>query len=279
MKYIVGVRFRKAGKIYYFAPNGLDIHMNDGVIVDTSRGTEYGYIASMPQQVEDEVAGNDLKPVKRIATVKDQIQLARNRERQEAAFDICLEKIKKLQVPMKLLRAEYTFDRTKIIFLFTADGRVDFRELVKELAAIFHVRIELRQVGVRDQAKQVGGIGPCGRTLCCATYLGEFAPVSIKMAKIQGLSLNPTKISGACGRLMCCLTYENDQYEERAKTCRCPLKTETKKFFRVGMRVISDEGEGQVVYVNDQKHSVKIQLEGGSTKIFPWDAVEQVDNV
>ena len=253
--------------------------MNDGVIVDTSRGTEYGYIASMPQQVEDEVAGNDLKPVKRIATVKDQIQLARNRERQEAAFDICLEKIKKLQVPMKLLRAEYTFDRTKIIFLFTADGRVDFRELVKELAAIFHVRIELRQVGVRDQAKQVGGIGPCGRTLCCATYLGEFAPVSIKMAKIQGLSLNPTKISGACGRLMCCLTYENDQYEERAKTCRCPLKTETKKFFRVGMRVISDEGEGQVVYVNDQKRSVKIQLEGGSTKIFPWDAVEQVDNV
>lgn len=279
MKYIVGVRFRKAGKIYYFAPNGLDIHMNDGVIVDTSRGTEYGYIVSMPQQVEDEVAGNDLKPVKRIATVKDQIQLARNRERQEAAFDICLEKIKKLQVPMKLLRAEYTFDRTKIIFLFTADGRVDFRELVKELAAIFHVRIELRQVGVRDQAKQVGGIGPCGRTLCCATYLGEFAPVSIKMAKIQGLSLNPTKISGACGRLMCCLTYENDQYEERAKTCRCSLKTETKKFFRVGMRVISDEGEGQVVYVNDQKRSVKIQLEGGSTKIFPWDAVEQVDNV
>lgn len=279
MKYIVGVRFRKAGKIYYFSPNGLDIHMNDGVIVDTSRGTEYGYIVSMPQQVEDEVAGNDLKPVKRIATVKDQIQLARNRERQEAAFDICLEKIKKLQVPMKLLRAEYTFDRTKIIFLFTADGRVDFRELVKELAAIFHVRIELRQVGVRDQAKQVGGIGPCGRTLCCATYLGEFAPVSIKMAKIQGLSLNPTKISGACGRLMCCLTYENDQYEERAKTCRCPLKTETKKFFRVGMRVISDEGEGQVVYVNDQKRSVKIQLEGGSTKIFPWDAVEQVDNV
>lgn len=278
MKYVVGVRFRKAGKIYYFAPNGLDIHLHDGVIVETARGMEYGYVVSMPKPVTDE-EGGELKPVMRLATVKDEIQLSRNKERQEAAFDICLEKIRKLGVPMKLLRAEYTFDRTKIVFLFTADGRVDFRELVKELAAIFHVRIELRQVGVRDEAKQVSGIGPCGRPLCCATYLGEFAPVSIKMAKVQGLSLNPAKISGACGRLMCCLRYENDQYEEKAKTCRCPMKQGPRKSFRVGMRVISDDGEGQVIYVNDQKRKVKVQMEGGSTKTFSWDAVEQVENV
>lgn len=279
MKYVVGVRFRKAGKIYYFSPNNLEIQLNDGVIVETSRGMEYGYIVSLPKEVEDEVAGKDLKPVIRLATVKDEIQLARNKERQEVAFNICLEKIKKLQVPMKLLRAEYTMDKTKIVFLFTADGRVDFRELVKELAAIFHIRIELRQVGVRDEAKQINGIGPCGRPLCCATYLGEFAPVSIKMAKIQGLSLNPAKISGVCGRLMCCLRYENDQYEEKERNCQCPLKKAVKKFFRVGMRVISDEGEGQVIYVNDQKHKVKVQLEGGDTKTFSWDAVEQVDDV
>ena len=206
---------------------------------------------------------------------------SRNKEREESAFDICLTKIKKFNFPMRLLRVEYTFDRNKIVFFFTADGRIDFRELVKELAAVFHARIELRQVGVRDEAKQVNGIGPCGRPLCCANFLGEFAPVSIKMAKIQGLSLNPSKISGVCGRLMCCLRYENDQYKndpERRKTC-CKMKKryDNPKFF-VGMKVITEEGSGQVVYVNSQKHTVKIQFESNQVKILPWSEVEEAEN-
>ena len=222
---------------------------------------------------------NPMKPVIRRATIKDMAQLERNKAREKSAFDICLQKIEKFKVPMKLLRAEYTFDRNKIVFFFTSDGRVDFRELVKELAAVFHTRIELRQVGVRDEAKQVSGIGSCGRPLCCATFLGDFAPVSIKMAKNQGLSLNPTKISGVCGRLMCCLRYENDQYtgdNSRRKKC-CAMQQKGKQF-RVGMKVITDEGMGQVLYVNSQKHTVKVQLDGQKTKTLSWDVVEQVEN-
>lgn len=205
-------------------------------------------------------------------------QLERNREREKSAFDICLKKIEKFKVPMKLLRAEYTFDRNKIVFFFTSDGRVDFRELVKELAAVFHTRIELRQVGVRDEAKQVSGIGSCGRPLCCATFLGDFAPVSIKMAKNQGLSLNPTKISGVCGRLMCCLRFENDMYEGDNRKRRCCAMQGKGPRFRVGMKVMTDEGSGQVLYVNSQKHTVKVQLDGQKTKTLSWDAVEQEEN-
>lgn len=278
MEQVVGVRFKKAGKIYYFSPNGLDLELHDPVIVETSRGMEYGNIVIIPENNSSAEDNSPLKPVVRKATIRDKVQAERNLEREKAAYDICLSKIEKFKVPMKLLGAEYTFDRSKIVFSFTADGRVDFRELVKELASVFHTRIELRQVGVRDEAKQVNGIGPCGRPLCCATYLGEFAPVSIKMAKNQGLSLNPTKISGVCGRLMCCLRYENDQYNEVSHKKNCPLMQSVNKTFRVGMKVISDEGEGQIVYVNSQKHSVRIQLDGGQTKTMSWDLVEQVEN-
>ena len=212
MNQVIGVRFKPAGKIYYFDSNNLDLHIDDGVIVETSRGLEYGYVVLMPDKVSEEDMPQ--KPVIRKATIKDMAQLERNKEREQSAYEICLKKIEKFKCPMKLLRAEYTFDRNKIVFFFTSDGRVDFRDLVKELASVFHTRIELRQVGVRDEAKQVSGIGPCGRPLCCATFLGDFAPVSIKMAKEQNLSLNQTKISGVCGRLMCCLKNEQETYEE-----------------------------------------------------------------
>jgi cell fate regulator YaaT (PSP1 superfamily) len=278
MEQVIGVRFKPAGKIYYFTAKELDLNVSDGVIVETSRGMEYGEVVIFPK--ENNIKKEDLKPVIRKATIKDMAQLERNKEREKSAFDICLKKIEKFKCPMKLLRAEYTFDRNKIVFFFTADGRVDFRELVKELASVFHTRIELRQVGVRDEAKQVSGIGPCGRPLCCATFLGDFAPVSIKMAKNQGFSLNPTKISGVCGRLMCCLRYENDIYEENAgkkQKGECPMKNKG-KLFRVGMKVITDEGCGQILYINTQKHTVKIQLEGQKTKVLPWDSVEQEEN-
>lgn len=277
MEQVIGVRFKPAGKIYYFDSNHLDIQPDDGVIVETSRGKEYGYAVLFPKnpKLDDE---NPLKPIIRKATMKDMAQLERNKEREKSAFAICLKKIEKYGIPMRLLRVEYTFDRNKIVFFFTSDGRVDFRELVKDLASVFHTRIELRQVGVRDKAKQVSGIGSCGRPLCCATFLGEFAPVSIKMAKNQGLSLNPTKISGVCGRLMCCLRYENDQYEGNPKKKRCCMDRKNGPQYRVGMKVITEEGSGQVLYVNSQKHTVKVQLEGEKTKIFPWDEVEKEDN-
>lgn len=278
MEQVIGVRFKPAGKIYYFTAKELDLNLSDGVIVETSRGMEYGEVVVFPK--ENNIRKEDLKPAIRKATMKDMAQLERNKEREKSAFDICLKKIEKFKCPMKLLRAEYTFDRNKIVFFFTADGRVDFRELVKELASVFHTRIELRQVGVRDEAKQVSGIGPCGRPLCCATFLGDFAPVSIKMAKNQGFSLNPTKISGVCGRLMCCLRYENDIYEERAgkkQKGECPMQNKG-KLFRVGMKVITDEGSGQILYINTQKHTVKVQLEGQKTKTLSWDSVEQEEN-
>ena len=277
MEQVIGVRFKPAGKIYYFDSNNLDIHLDDGVIVETSRGKEYGYAVLFPKNPK--IEGDDpLKPIIRKATMKDMAQLEQNKEREKSAFGICLKKIEKYKIPMKLLRVEYTFDRNKIVFFFTSEGRVDFRELVKDLASVFHTRIELRQVGVRDEAKQVSGIGSCGRPLCCATFLGEFAPVSIKMAKNQGLSLNPSKISGVCGRLMCCLRYENDQYEVDTKKKRCCMDRKKGPLFRVGMKVVTEEGSGQVIYVNSQKHTVKVQLEGQKTKIFPWDEVEKEEN-
>lgn len=214
MKKVIGVRFRTAGKIYFFDPGKLSVKRNDHVIVETARGIEYGTVVGNPREVDDDKVVQPLKPVLRIATERDDEQEAGNKLKEKEAFKICLEKIKKHGLEMKLIDAEYTFDNNKVLFYFTADGRIDFRELVKDLAAVFRTRIELRQIGVRDETKIRGGIGICGRELCCHTYLSEFAPVSIKMAKEQNLSLNPTKISGVCGRLMCCLTNEEETYEE-----------------------------------------------------------------
>ena len=214
MTKVIGVRFRQAGKIYFFAPGKLHIKQGDKVIVETARGVEFGSVVTGPKDVPDEEIMQPLKSVIRIATEEDKRTEEKNREKEKEAFAICLEKIRKHELDMKLINAEYTFDNNKVLFYFTADGRIDFRELVKDLAAVFRTRIELRQIGVRDETKIRGGIGICGRPLCCHTYLSEFAPVSIKMAKEQNLSLNPTKISGVCGRLMCCLTNEEETYEE-----------------------------------------------------------------
>lgn len=213
MTKVIGVRFRTAGKIYFFAPGKFEIKRGDHVIVETARGIEYGRVVSGPKDVKDEEVVQPLKSVIRIATEQDRKAVEKNHQKEKDAFKICQEKIRKHGLEMKLIDVEYTFDNNKILFYFTADGRIDFRELVKDLAAVFRTRIELRQIGVRDETKIRGGIGICGRPLCCSTYLTEFAAVSIKMAKEQNLSLNPTKISGVCGRLMCCLTNEEETYE------------------------------------------------------------------
>ena len=214
MTKVIGVRFRQAGKIYFFAPGKYeDIETGQHVIVETARGVEYGHVVLGIREVEDKKVIQPLKAVIRIATPEDDEREARNRRKEKEAFQICLEKIAKHKLEMKLIKVEYTFDNNKVLFYFTADGRIDFRELVKDLASVFKTRIELRQIGVRDEAKIMGGIGVCGRPLCCATYMPEFVPVSIKMAKEQNLSLNPTKISGVCGRLMCCLKNEEETYE------------------------------------------------------------------
>lgn len=211
---VIGVRFRRAGKVYFFDPLDYEIHVGDSVIVETARGIEYGFVVLGPRQVEDSKVIQPLKPVIRPATPEDGEIQSKNKSKEKEAFQICLEKIAKHGLEMKLIDCEYTFDNNKVLFYFTADGRIDFRELVKDLASVFKTRIELRQIGVRDETKIVGGIGICGRELCCHIYLSEFAPVSIKMAKEQNLSLNPTKISGVCGRLMCCLKNEEEAYEE-----------------------------------------------------------------
>ena len=214
MTKVVGVRFRQVGKIYLFAPGKYSVETGQHVIVETARGVEYGQVVLGEREVEDTAVIQPLKAIIRVATPEDDERELKNREKEKEAFKICLEKIAKHNLDMKLIKAEYTFDNNKVLFYFTADGRIDFRELVKDLAAVFKTRIELRQIGVRDETKILGGIGSCGRPLCCATFLPEFNPVSIKMAKEQNLSLNPTKISGVCGRLMCCLKNEQDTYEE-----------------------------------------------------------------
>lgn len=214
MTKVIGVRFRTAGKIYFFSPGKFEVKRGDQVIVETARGVEFGNVVMGPKEVKDEEITQPLKTVIRLATEDDRRVEEKNRKKEKEAFQICLEKIRKHGLEMKLINAEYTFDNNKVLFYFTADGRIDFRELVKDLASVFRTRIELRQIGVRDETKIRGGIGICGRPLCCHTYLTEFAPVSIKMAKEQNLSLNPTKISGVCGRLMCCLTNEQETYEE-----------------------------------------------------------------
>ena len=214
MTKVVGVRFRQVGKIYFFAPGKYSVEVGQHVIVETARGVEYGSVVLGEREVEDSDVVQPLKSIIRIATLEDDEREAKNREKEKEAYKICLEKIKKHNLTMKLIKVEYTFDNNKVLFYFTADGRIDFRELVKDLASVFKTRIELRQIGVRDETKILGGIGSCGRPLCCATYMPEFVPVSIKMAKEQNLSLNPSKISGVCGRLMCCLKNEQETYEE-----------------------------------------------------------------
>lgn len=277
---IVGVRFKKAGKIYYFLPSEETLTIDDGVIVETARGVEYGTVVIGPKEVAKDSLVMPVKEVMRKATPKDLQQLEKNEEREEKAFAICLEKIAKRKLPMKLINVEYTFDMNKIVFFFTADGRIDFRELVKDLATVFRTRIELRQVGVRDEAKVLNGIGACGRPLCCSNFLGDFSPVSIRMAKDQNLSLNPTKISGVCGRLMCCLNYEDDLYKKGGdlyvKKDRTPSPRDVEPP-GIGKEVVTDEGIGKVLKVNYHKHTVKIQLEAGRTIDLKWSDVALPD--
>lgn len=248
MTKIIGVRFRNAGKIYYFAPGDNLVRSGDHVIVETARGVEYGYVVLGCKEVSNDKVVQPLKPVIRMATKSDDEVERKNHEKEKEAFKICKEKIRKHGLQMKLIDAEYTFDNNKVLFYFTADGRIDFRELVKDLASVFKTRIELRQVGVRDETKILGGIGVCGRTLCCHSYLSEFVPVSIKMAKEQNLSLNPTKISGVCGRLMCCLNNEEETYEEL-----------NSKLPNVGDLVTTDDGfKGEVHSVSVLRQLVKV---------------------
>lgn len=248
---VIGVRFRTAGKVYFFNPLSFEIEAGNHVIVETARGVEYGTVVIGPREVEDEKVIQPLKEVIRVATPKDDETELKNKEKEKEAFQICLKKIKKHNLDMKLVDTEYTFDNNKVLFYFTADGRIDFRELVKDLAAIFKTRIELRQIGVRDETKILGGIGICGRPLCCHSYLSEFVPVSIKMAKEQNLSLNPTKISGVCGRLMCCLKNEEETYEEL--NSRLPS---------VGDDVTSPEGyKGEVLSVSVLRQLVKVVVD------------------
>ncbi|SFA84616.1 Cell fate regulator YaaT, PSP1 superfamily (controls sporulation, competence, biofilm development) [Acetitomaculum ruminis DSM 5522] len=253
---VIGVRFRNAGKVYYFSPGEFEIHCHDHVIVETARGVEYGLVVIEPRMVPDERVIAPLKPVIRIATPEDDEKEMANKAKEKTAYGICLEKIAKHKLEMKLIDVEYTFDNNKVLFYFTADGRIDFRELVKDLASVFKTRIELRQIGVRDETKILGGIGTCGRELCCHSYLCEFSPVSIKMAKEQNLSLNPSKISGVCGRLMCCLNNEAKTYEYL-----------NKKLPSVGDVVKMQDGiTGEVHSVNVLRQKVKVIIESGDTK-------------
>ncbi|AWK50401.1 stage 0 sporulation protein [Clostridium beijerinckii] len=253
---VIGVRFKQAGKIYYFSPAEFPIKKGNYVIVETARGIEFGECVIGIKEIKEEEIVSPLKCVIRIADERDINKHKENKDKEKEALDICLEKIKEHQIDMKLIDVEYTFDNHKVIFYFTSDGRVDFRELVKDLATIFKTRIELRQIGVRDETKMVGGLGPCGRSMCCSTFLGDFAPVSIKMAKEQNLSLNPTKISGICGRLMCCLNYEQSTYEDIRK--RLP---------KVGSIVKTEEGNGEVVGNSIVKEIVKVRVKRGDEEV------------
>lgn len=263
---VVGVRFKKAGKIYYFDPDNIDVAFNDFVVVETARGVEFGHVVIGPKEVSEDDIVAPLKNVIRIAQDEDFDIHRENKRKAKEALEICQAKVDEHGLKMKLVDVEYTFDNNKVIFYFTADGRVDFRDLVKDLAAIFKTRIELRQIGVRDEAKMIGGIGPCGKMVCCTQFLGEFAPVSIKMAKEQSLSLNPTKISGLCGRLMCCLKYEHDSYEELLK-----------KMPQIGSIVITPLGMGTVTdsYTLLERIKVKVRLKDGTEDILQY----QVDDV
>lgn len=268
---VVGVRFKKAGKVYYFDPDEFIIESGMNVIVETARGIEFGEAVIANREVSEKEIVAPLKKVMRIASAEDIKHSEENSRKEKEAFATCLQKIKDHNLEMKLIDVEYTFDNNKILFYFTADGRVDFRELVKDLASVFKTRIELRQIGVRDESKMMGGIGVCGRVLCCSSYLGEFQPVSIKMAKEQGLSLNPTKISGTCGRLMCCLKYEQDAYEQIIK--RAP---------KTGAIVDTPDGQGVVIETSLLKEIVKVRLDKGNEtdlKIYKVNEVKVIKDV
>ncbi len=246
---VIGIRFKKAGKIYYFDPSGFELSAGDNVVVETARGLEYGEVVIGIKEVTEEEVVLPLKNVVRKATEEDDKQAVDNLQKEQEAFEACQKKIDEHDLPMKLIDVEYTFDVSKIIFYFTAEGRVDFRELVKDLASIFRTRIELRQIGVRDEAKMLGGLGSCGRVLCCHSFLGDFEPVSIRMAKDQNLSLSPSKISGICGRLMCCLKYENDFYQEERKNAP-----------HIGKIVKTPQGTGKIIDVNILRSTVKVEM-------------------
>ncbi len=256
---IIGVRFKSIGKIYYFDPNGLDIKLGDSVIVETARGIECGEVVIDDREIDENEFTSPIKPVIRIATAQDFDVIEKNKKKEQDAFKICEEKIEKHGLKMNLIDVECTFDNNKMLFYFTAENRVDFRELVKDLAAVFRTRIELRQIGVRDEAKKLGGLGICGQPFCCSRFLGEFQPVSIKMAKEQSLSLNPTKISGTCGRLMCCLKYEQESYEELLKVTP-----------KVGAVVKTADGRGIVEDVNLLTGKLRVKMD-------KTDAVATVD--
>ena len=279
MPTVVGIRFKKACKIYYFDPAESGVAKGDHAIVETARGVEYGEVVIGPREVNESSIVPPLKPVMRKATAEDDLKLAENKIREKEAFNICLRKIKNHDLPMRLIDVEFTFDVNKIIFYFTADGRIDFRELVKDLASVFRTRIELRQIGVRDEAKMLGGLGSCGRPLCCATFLGDFEPVSIRMAKDQSLSLNPTKISGICGRLMCCLKYENHMY---CKGCGNGNKRERVEIPKMVALVVTPLGEGKVVGINRGQHTASVKLAPDNIIQVEWDEIvdaSQADNV
>lgn len=263
---VVGVRFKKAGKIYYFNPVDMNIQKDTYVVVETARGVEFGECVIGIKEISEEDIVAPLKSVLRIATEEDINKHFNNKDKEKEAFEICLKKIQEHELTMKLIDVEYTFDNNKVIFYFTADGRVDFRELVKDLATIFKTRIELRQIGVRDEAKMLGGLGPCGRPMCCSTFLGDFTSVSIKMAKEQNLSLNPTKISGICGRLMCCLNYEQSTYEDIRK--RMP---------KVGSIVKTIEGTGEVFSNSTVKESVKVKLKKDGEEVLQDFKIEDIE--
>ncbi len=266
MPRVIGVRFRRAGKTYYFDPANHPVAVGDKVIVETARGLEMGVVITAEKEVDESEVVQPLKKVMRIATEADLRQAEENRRREGDAFEKCQVQINRHGLNMKLVGVEYTFDRSKIIFYFTSEERVDFRELVKDLASIFKTRIELRQIGVRDEAKLIGGYGPCGRPFCCASFLEEFQPVSIRMAKGQNLSLNPTKISGVCGRLMCCLRFELNTYEETRE-----------ELFSVGETVVTPDGEGLVEKVNPGKKVVLVKLkEDGCVREFPLEEVDRL---
>ena len=257
MKNIIGVRFKKLGKIYFFNPKNLRVRRGDKVIVETAQGDEYGEVVIPNRYIEDEKILAPLKKVIRIANYKDHKQYQECRKKEKEAFETCLKKIKEHKLDMTLTDVEYKFDNSKILFYFTADGRIDFRDLVKDLAAIYKTRIELRQIGVRDEVKRIGGNGVCGRELCCCTFLSDFEAVSIKMAKEQNLSLNPSKISGNCGRLMCCLKYENNVYEEKLE-----------KLPHIGAIVKTEDGEGEVDSIETLKERVRVKIKDGDTYIY-----------
>ncbi len=265
MKTVIGVKFKEGGKLYYFDPCEFEIKEGDGVIVETARGVEFGDVAVGPYEISDARVVQPLKPVQRVASEFDREQRDKNRSKEKSAYDICMQKILEFKLDMKLVDVEYTFNASKIVFYFTSDGRVDFRELVKSLAGIFKTRIELRQIGVRDEAKMLGGLGSCGRPVCCKQFLADFAPVSIKMAKEQNLSLSPTKISGICGRLLCCLKYEQDCYE-----------TMRKQMPRVGREVEAPDGIGTVLENNviSERTKVRLTLADGTIDVREYPFTE-----